>query len=71
MAPPDLRSRARDLMRAAGFEPPTRPGAIVEPPSSQRPIPIPESARVSTSDIPRGDVVEKPKRASAGRAKRS
>jgi hypothetical protein len=55
----------------SAFETPTRPGAIVEPPSSQRPIPIPESARVSTSDIPRGDVVEKPKRASAGRAKRS
>jgi len=56
----------------ATFDSPTRPGAVVEPPSSQRPIPIPESARVSTSDIPRGDAtIETPKRASAGRSKRS
>src|SRR5688572_23362986 len=39
----------------SNFDSPTRPGAVVEPPSSQRPIPIPESARVSTSDIPRAD----------------
>lgn len=54
-----------------GFDPPTRPAAVVEPPSSQRPIPIPESARVSTSEIPRAESADKPKRASAGRAKRS
>lgn len=53
----------------ASFDSPTRPGAVVEPPSSQRPIPIPESARVSTSDLPRAE--DKPKRASAGRTKRS
>lgn len=62
--------RVPDSQRTTAFDPPTRPGAVVEPSSSQRPIPIPESARVSTSDIPRADA-EKPKRASAGRAKRS
>jgi hypothetical protein len=51
----------------ATFDPPTHPGA--EPPSSQRPIPVvPESARISTSHPPADG--EKPRRASASRAKR-
>jgi hypothetical protein len=53
----------------AAFDPPTRPGAG-DPPSSQRPIPIPESARISTG-VPPADVAPKSTRASAGRKRSS
>lgn len=55
------------------FDPPTRPGAAVNasPPSSQRPILLPESARVATGEPPAPAVREKAKRATATRAKRS
>jgi hypothetical protein len=60
------------------FDPPTRPGApLGGPPSSQRPIPIPESARAPESarhatSVPPAETTtaEKPKR-TATRAKRS
>ena len=60
------------------FDPPTRPGApLAGPPSSQRPIPVPESrvapesARQPTGAPPPAvEVSEKPKR-TATRAKRS
>ena len=61
------------------FDPPTRPGApLGGPPSSQRPIPLPDAARVApesarqpTGAPPALESPEKPKRASAARAKRS
>lgn len=70
--------RVPESQRAGAFEPPTRPGAVMSgPPSSQRPIPIPESTRVApeSARLPTGappalDTPEKPKRA-ATRAKRS
>lgn len=64
--------RVPESQRAPMFDPPTRPGAVIPtPPSSQRPIPLPESARVSTSEPPSSEPApEKPKRA-ATRAKRS
>jgi len=58
--------------RAPAFDPPTRPGAsLAGPPSSQRPIPVPESSRLVTgegSDLP--PAPEKPRR-TASRSKRS
>jgi len=73
--------RVPDSQRTTGvFDPPTRPGAtLAGPPSSQRPIPIPESrtatapesARQPTGAPPALDAApEKPKR-TAVRAKRS
>jgi hypothetical protein len=71
--------RVPESQRSGAFDPPTRPGAIVAgPPSSQRPIPIPESTRVApeSTRLPTGAppavdaAPEKPKRA-ASRAKRS
>jgi Phosphorylated adapter RNA export protein, RNA-binding domain len=55
------------------FDPPTRPGAAMgEPPSSQRPIPVPESARISTSEPPVSQAApSERKRAAASRSKRS
>lgn len=56
------------------FDPPTRPGAAVNlsPPSSQRPILLPESARVATGEpAAPAAAPEKVKRATATRAKRS
>jgi hypothetical protein len=46
------------------FDPPTRPGvAVAGPPSSQRPIPVPESTRiVGDSENPTGSDSDKPKR---------
>jgi hypothetical protein len=63
--------RVPESQRSGGsFDPPTRPGvAVAEPPSSQRPIPVPESTRVSTSEFPseRPEGVPEKKRASASR----
>jgi len=55
------------------FDPPTRPGAAVNagPPSSQRPILLPESTRVATGEPVAPAVREKAKRATATRTKRS
>jgi hypothetical protein len=45
------------------FDPPTRPGvAAAGPPSSQRPIPVPESSRLVGEDSPTGSDSDKPKR---------
>ncbi|HEX6767040.1 MAG TPA: phosphorylated adapter RNA export RNA-binding domain-containing protein, partial [Polyangiaceae bacterium] len=47
------------------FDPPTRPGvATAGPPSSQRPIPVPESSRLvgEGADSPTGSDSDKPKR---------
>jgi hypothetical protein len=47
------------------FDPPTRPGvATTGPPSSQRPIPLPESTRMvgESTDTPNGSDSDKPKR---------
>jgi hypothetical protein len=64
--------RVPEAGRTPSFDPPTRPGVgHAVPPSSQRPIPIPESTRVVTgegSDLP--PAPEKPRRA-ASRSKRS
>jgi len=69
--------RVPDSQRPLAFDPPTRPGApLASPPSSQRPIPIPESTRAPESarhvtGAPPADVApDKPKR-TAVRAKRS
>ena len=69
--------RVPESTRTQAFDPPTRPGApLGGPPSSQRPVPIPdllgpapESARHVTG-APPADAPEKPKR-TATRAKRS
>jgi hypothetical protein len=56
------------------FDPPTRPGAAVNmgPPSSQRPILLPESTRVATGEpAAPAAAPEKVKRATATRTKRS
>jgi hypothetical protein len=56
------------------FDPPTRPGAAVNmsPPSSQRPILLPESTRVATGEpAAPASAPEKVKRATATRTKRS
>jgi hypothetical protein len=70
--------RVPDSQRAHTFDPPTRPGApLGTPPSSQRPIPVPESTRSVAPEsarhitgAPPADVPDKPKR-TAVRAKRS
>jgi PHAX RNA-binding domain len=69
--------RVPESQRAQVFDPPTRPGATLGgPPSSQRPIPIPESTRSApesarhVTGAPPADVPDKPKR-TAVRAKRS
>jgi hypothetical protein len=69
--------RVPESQRPHAFDPPTRPGApLGTPPSSQRPIPIPESTRSApessrhVTGAPPADVPEKPKR-TAARAKRS
>ena len=70
--------RAPESTRGQAFDPPTRPGATLGgPPSSQRPIPVPESSRVApesarhvTGAPPAVAPAEKPKR-TATRAKRS
>lgn len=71
--------RVPESQRSGAFDPPTRPGApMAGPPSSQRPIPIPESTRIApeSARLPTGAppaleaAPEKPKRAAA-RAKRS
>ena len=66
--------RVPDSQRAPVFDPPTRPGVAVaappSPPSSQRPIPIPESSRVvGEAEAPAAAEVAKPKRRAS--AKRS
>jgi hypothetical protein len=73
--------RVPESQRATpGFDPPTRPGApLAAPPSSQRPIPLPdsmraapESARQPTGAPPAVEAApEKPKRAGVARVKRS
>jgi hypothetical protein len=64
--------RLPEAPRTPAFDPPTRPGAsLAGPPSSQRPIPLPESARLVSgegSDEP--PAPEKPRRA-ASRSKRA
>jgi hypothetical protein len=65
--------RMPEAARAPTFDPPTRPGVASQagPPSSQRPIPVPESTRLVTgegSDVP--PAPEKPRR-TASRSKRS
>ncbi len=68
--------RVPESQRTHTFDPPTRPGApLGGPPSSQRPIPVPESTRAPESSrhvtgAPPADVPDKPKR-TAVRAKRS
>ena len=63
--------RVPEAPRAPTFDPPTRPGvSIGGPPSSQRPIPVPESSRLVTGGSDEPPAPEKPKRA-ASRAKRS
>jgi hypothetical protein len=58
--------RVPESQRAPAFDPPTRPGvAVAAPPSSQRPIPIPESSRLVGEAVasPSGsDTTDKPKR---------
>lgn len=56
--------RIPESQRSSTFDPPTRPGAVAAPPSSQRPIPVPESSRVlgETADQPNGSDSIKPKR---------
>jgi hypothetical protein len=52
------------------FDPPTRPGVVTAgPPSSQRPIPVPESSRLVGEESPTGSDSDKPKRRAS--AKRS
>jgi hypothetical protein len=63
--------RMPEAPRAPLFDPPTRPGVgHAGPPSSQRPIPIPESTRIATGDSDEPPAPEKPRRA-ASRSKRS
>ena len=58
--------RVPESQRPPVFEPPTRPGVVVAaPPSSQRPIPVPESSRLvgESAASPSGsDTTDKPKR---------
>ena len=59
--------RVPESQRSPAFDPPTRPGVVVAapayPPSSQRPIPIPESSRVGgEAETPAAAEVVKPKR---------
>jgi hypothetical protein len=64
--------RIPDSQRTGVFDPPTRPGVVTAgPPSSQRPIPVPESSRVvgDAEDRPTGSDSDKPKRRAS--AKRS
>ena len=70
--------RVPESTRTQAFDPPTRPGApLGGPPSSQRPIPVPESTRAAPESVrqitgapPADAPAEKPKR-TAARAKRS
>jgi hypothetical protein len=71
---PATTPRAAAAPPPPAFDPPTRPGAAVNlsPPSSQRPILLPESARVATGEpAAPAAAPEKVKRATATRAKRS
>ena len=73
--PESQRPRAPESQRAPAppaFDPPTRPGAAVNagPPSSQRPISMPESTSRVAGEAP-VPAPEKVKRATATRAKRS
>jgi hypothetical protein len=57
--------RIPDSQRTGIFDPPTRPGVVTAgPPSSQRPIPVPESSRVvgEAQVTPTGSDSDKPKR---------
>jgi hypothetical protein len=58
--------RVPDSQRGATFDTPTRPGVstAAAPPSSQRPIPIPESTRIEVESVesPKGSSSDKPKR---------
>jgi hypothetical protein len=55
--------RVPESQRQGAFDSPTRPGvAVATPPSSQRPIPIPESSRLVGEAVPNGSDSDKPKR---------
>lgn len=61
--------RVPESQRAPVFEPPTRPGvAVATPPSSQRPIPVPESARLVGEAGGTNDTGKPKRRASSKRS---
>jgi PHAX RNA-binding domain len=61
--PESQRPTAFEPPTRPGVEPPTRPGvAVVAPPSSQRPIPVPESSRLVGESAASPSGTDKPKR---------